>query len=172
MQDHATDRSVAQGQSASIPRPGDIMPELTLLSSGGERVRPSDHRGRRNLILVFCGPGDSGFVRRLLREFSQIHPEFVNEESQVMAIVQGPLSRAQQLRQSDSLPFPVLADESGRAHLLVGASGPEKRSAPAIYVIDRFGEIRHVIRAEPSGAASTAGEVLGWVRYISLECPE
>jgi peroxiredoxin len=64
--------------------------------------------------------GQSETVRRLLRKFSEIYSEFVSEEAQVLAVVQGSSNRAERLEQSDALSLPVLADEDDHAHLRVG----------------------------------------------------
>jgi len=172
MLDDHTDSASVQCRPAQLPAPGEIMPDLTLVSTGRANVRISDYRSRRNLILIFSGTGDSETVRRLLRDFSEIYSEFVSEEAQVLAVVQGSRDRAEQLERSDALSFPVLADEDGHAHLRVGVLGPEQNCTPVVYVVDRYGEIRHVSRAEESRGGLTPGEALDWIRYINLECPE
>ncbi len=172
MLDDHTDSASVQHRSAQLPAPGEIMPDFTLASPGGEHLRISDYRGRRNLILIFSGTGDSETERRLLRKFSEIYSEFVREEAQVLAIVQGPKDQVEHLKKNEGLPFPVLADAHNRAHLLVGASGAEQNGTPVVYVIDRYGEIRHVYHAEQPGHSPAAREALEWVRYINLECPE
>ncbi len=164
--------SRVQSPPAQIPVPGEIMPDLNLISTGRANVRISNYRSRRNLILIFSGTGYSETVRRLLRNFSEIYSEFVSEEAQVLAVVQGSRDRAEQLERSDAISFPVLADEDGHAHIRVGVLGPEQNCTPVVYVVDRYGEIRHVSRAEESRAGLTPGEALDWIRYINLECPE
>lgn len=172
MFDHHADSSGVQGQTVQLPVPGEIMPDFTLLSTGGESVRISDYRGRRNLILIFTGTGDCETVRRLLRQFSEIYSEFISEEAQVLAVVRGPSNRAEQLERSDALSFPVLADEDGHAHLRVGVLVPDQNCTIVVFVVDRYGETRHVFRAEESRVGLTPRGALDWIRYINLECPE
>jgi len=85
-----------------------MVPDFILVSTTRARVRISDYRGRRNLILVLCGKGDSDKIRSLLGQISKRYSEFATEEAQVLAVVQGAEFQAEHLKQSQSFPFPVL----------------------------------------------------------------
>ncbi|HEX5412525.1 MAG TPA: redoxin domain-containing protein [Terriglobia bacterium] len=151
---------------------GDIVPEFSLLSTAGACIRVSDYRGRRNLVLVFCGTGSSAPVRDLVRQVSEQYPEFVAEEAEVLALVHDAGDQAEDLDRGCNPPFPVLSDKSSHAHELFGFPQPDQQSFPVICVIDRFGELRHVSPAAESQRSDFARGILEWVRYINLECPE
>lgn len=161
-----------KNQITPLPVPGEIMQDFTLGSTRGTRVRLSDYRGRRNVILVFSGRGNSEMIRGLLQQVSEQYPEFVSEEAQVLAVVQGAKSGAEHLEQNRDLPFLILTDEESLVHNMAGALKSGEDYTPVVYIIDRYGEIRHVFRSEQSGPVCTAVEILDWVRYINLECPE
>ncbi|HET9177292.1 MAG TPA: redoxin domain-containing protein [Terriglobia bacterium] len=157
-----------------MPQPlvGQIVPEFTLLSTAGTWVRVSDYRGKRNLILIFCGAGNSASVRWVVRLVSELYAEFAAEEAEVFALVHGAGDEAEDLERSCNPLFPVLPDKERRAHELFGVRSSERHCFPAVCVIDRFGELRDVSRPAESQRSSFARDILEWVRYINLECPE
>lgn len=147
---------------------GEMMPDFALVSMNGRRVRISDYRGRSNLVLVFCARGNSKETRSFLRQVFEQRWEFEGEEAQVLVIVRQSKDLSDILK---DLPFPVLRDKEGHAHDLAGVAANERNFRPVIYVVDRYGEIRHVCRAGDASHTG-AGAILDWVRYINLECPE
>lgn len=157
-----------------MPQPlvGEIVPEFTLLSTAGAYVRASDYRGKRNLILIFCGAVNSASARRVVHQVSELNAEFVAEEAKVFAVVQGAGDEAEDLDGSCNPPFPILLDKDWHAHELFGVRSSEQHSLPAVCVVDRFGELRHVSRAAGSQPSGFVRDILEWVRYINLECPE
>jgi peroxiredoxin len=147
-------------QITPLAVPGEIMPDFTLVSTRGTRVRLSDYRGRRDVVLVFSGRGNSEMVRGLLQRVSEQYPEFVSEETQVLAVVQGAKGVAELLEQNRDLPFLVLTDEESRVHNMAGALKSADDYTPVVHVIDRYGEIRHVFRTEQFEPVCTAAEIL------------
>jgi len=155
-------------QTNRLPSAGEMMPDFALVSMNGRRVRISDYRGRSNLVLILCASGNSKETRSFLQEVFGRRSEFEGEEAQVLVIV---LKADDQAELRRNLPFPVLQDEEGHAHELGGMAANEKDFTPVIYVVDRYGEIRHICRQGMPSCANV-GAILEWVRYINLECPE
>jgi thioredoxin-dependent peroxiredoxin len=151
---------------------GEIVPDFALLSTMGARVRVSDYRGKRNIILIFCGAGRSKSVRSLVRQVSELYAEFVAEEAEVFAVVRGAGGEAEDLKCNCDPPFPVLVDRENRAHDLFGSPASGQDFLPLVCIVDRYGEVRHISRAGEPEASFGAPEILDWVRYINLECPE
>jgi len=158
--------------TSQYPAPGEMMPDFELVATNDTHVRVSDYRGRRHLVLIFIGLGNSDTARDLLRRFSKQYAEFDREDAQVLVIVRGDKVRAENLGPDGSFPFPVLLDDGSRVHDMVGASKPEAECRPVVCLIDRYGEFRQEFRAEGLPAADTVEAILDWVRYINLECPE
>lgn len=156
----------------AVPLVGEIVPDFALFSTGGARVRISDYRGKRNLALIFCGTGCSESVRSLLCQVSELYSEFVAEEAEVFAVVRGAGPEAEHLERSCALPFHVLVDKEKHAHDLFGAPSLGRDSLPVVCVVDRYGEVRHVLRGAQVQGSCAAQDILEWVRYINLECPE
>lgn|SRR5574337_1306340 len=170
MPEHSAETDRRQDQTTGILLPGGMMPDLAFVSATGRRLRISDYRGRRNLVVVFCGNGKSNAARNLLEQIFRSYSEFESEEAQALAVVQAAGQPPGNFVQGGACPFPVLYDEGGHGHELAGVSAADS-DAPVVLVVDRFGEIRHAGRAGQPGSIN-AEDVLDWVRYINLECPE
>ena len=151
---------------------GEIVPDFVLLTREGTSVRISDYRGKRNLVLIFCGAGISGPVRSLLRDVSESYREFAAEEVELFAVVQGADYKDEDLDRGGTLAFPFLLDRLGHVHDLFGAPASAQDLFPLAGIVDRYGELRHVSRVGDPGGPFGAHEILDWVRYINLECPE
>lgn len=155
-------------QATRPPSAGEMMPDCTLVSMNGKRIRVSDYRGRRNLVLIFCARDNSKEIRSFLRQVFEQRSEFEGQEVQMLVIVLDADEKSEFLL---NLPFQVVRDEKGHAHDLAGVAGNEKDFRPVVYVVDRYGEIQHVWRDIDASCANVA-TILDWVRYINLECPE
>ncbi len=128
-------------------------------------IRPSDYRQRRNLVLVFLGePADRSSLP-VLRDLAGHYAAFQSATAEVLVVVRGPAGDADALRRRLRLPFPVLADPAGAAHQVFGAR-------PAVFVADRFGEIYHAERLTGRADHPAARELLEWLDYIEMQCPE
>lgn len=149
------------------PNTGQRVPDFDLPSSAGRRVATSSYRGRRNLVLAFVGKPAADAARALLTTLAAHYPEFAEEEAEVLAVIQGSIQEAERAKRQDTLPFPLLADEEGTVHRSFGAL-----ASAAIYITDRFGEIFGVYRTGAGEPLPTAEEMLDWLRFIGLQCPE
>jgi peroxiredoxin len=140
-----------------------MLPETTLTAVDGRPVSFSEYRHSRNLIVALLGgPGEvnaSQLVPQLKTEYGAIK----EAAAEVLIVLRGSPGDAAAAARALSLPFPVLADEDGRAHARFGA--------PAAYVADRFGEIHFQAHAA-DGPLPSALDLLGWLNYIELLCPE
>jgi peroxiredoxin len=164
--------SCEENRRAPISAPGEIMPDFSLVSTDGKRIRISDYHGRRHLILIFIGLGNSEMARELLRQLADRYSELASEDAQVLMIVQRGKGESKNLGQGPGLSFPVLIDDDSRIHNMMGALKPEELRAPIVCIVDRYGEIRHEFHVESSRVVYAADTILDWVRYINLECPE
>ncbi len=146
------------------------LPDFTLASTTGERVRISDYRGRRNLVLLFTGDSWEASLVRLISSLAEHYAAFRSEEAEILLIACGPFERAEEL--SRALPFPVLWDPCGVVHRKYGAVTEEGRMRAALYVADRYGEICLVVQAADGQPLPSAEHILSWVRFAEAQCPE
>ena len=154
------------------PHTGQRVPDFALPSSAGQGVATAAYRGRRNLVLTFIGKPAGHNARALLAELAAHYSEFAEEEAEVLAVVGGSVAEAGWIKSSDALPFPVLADEDGAVHRTFGALASDGGHVAAIYITDRFGEIFAAYRTGEGHPLPTVEEILDWLRFIGLQCPE
>lgn len=163
--------SVVNGPQAR-PRKGQLIRDFTLTSSVGQPISLSDYRGRSNLLLAFAGGEDCSPDLRILAEIAADYGRFLDEQTQVLAIMQCPQEKAARLKEQANLPFPLLVDEDGRIHRSVGAADNDGHPASAIYITDRFGEVFAVYRAAEGQPMPDLQEIVRWLAFINSQCPE
>ncbi|NPV07936.1 MAG: redoxin domain-containing protein [Anaerolineae bacterium] len=156
----------------SLPAVGERMPGFRLPSSDARRVDRDDYRGRHNLVVVFSGGHEEGAASALLRKLASREEDLELERALVLLVIPRSEAGALAFARRARLPFSVLADESGEAHLAVGAAGPEGELRPAVFVLDRWGTVYARFLPEGEEGWPEAGDILGWLEYIQIQCPE
>ncbi|MDA8218873.1 MAG: redoxin domain-containing protein [Dehalococcoidales bacterium] len=155
------------------PRPGAMLPYFKLPSAQGKMIDPVQYKQRRNLLLVFVHDQACDACRNVLRAFAQHYDYYKEEEAEVLAIAAVSQEEARRMVDDLALPFPVLADEDGAVHRLYGAVASEATPGAAVYLADRFGEIRERWLAGKTEHTLPAQEdVLEYLRFIGYQCPE
>jgi peroxiredoxin len=140
-----------------------MLPETTLTLGDGRRISLSDYRHSRNLIVAFLGARGEAQTSSLVPQLKTEYGAIKEAAAEVLIVLRGSPGDAASAARALALPFPVLADEDGRVHARFGA--------PAAYVADRFGEIHFQAHAA-DGPLPSALDLLGWLNYIELLCPE
>jgi peroxiredoxin len=154
------------------PGKGQLIRDFTLISSLGQPISLSDYRGRSNLVLIFAGGEDGNSDIKILAEIATDYAGFLDEQTQVLAIVQCTREKAARIKAETNLPFPLLVDEDGRIHRHTGAADNDGQPATAIYVTDRFGEVFAVYRAAEGQTMPDVREIVTWLAFINSQCPE
>jgi len=146
---------------------GEMLPDVSMLSVFGQRVRISDHRGHRALILLLMGESQNAALWELLRALAERYAEIRQEEADVLAIVPGSREAVEALVRARSFPFPLLVDEDRRAHRLYGV-----RESGGLFIADRYGEIYFAGMVVEGRPLPSVEEILSWVRFTEAQCPE
>ena len=154
------------------PVKGQLIRDFTLISALGRPVSLSDYRGRSNLVLVLAGGRARSPDLEILTEIAANYAQFREEQAEVLAILQCGRDRAARIARQTGLPFSLLADEDGRFYRAAGAEDRYGRPAAAIYVTDVFGEVFAVYRTAEGQAMPSAQEILKWLSFINMQCPE
>ncbi len=161
----ASTKVLAGASTPSYPGRGDLLPDIVLGSTDSKPVRPSDFKGRSNLILTLAGAtGDE-----LLEAIARRHRDFTEETGLVIAVLRCSPGEAERLKRRNGWPFLVLADPDGKSHQRLGA---ERHDATATYVTDRWGEIYLARRTGHGDARPEEDDILEWLKFINLQCPE
>jgi len=104
---------------------GDLAPDFSLPSDGGEVVRLSELRGTR-VILFFYPKDDTSGCTKEACGFRDAMPAIQERGATVLGISPDPVSSHERFRNKYSLNFPLLADEEHRVALAYGAWGAKK----------------------------------------------
>lgn len=152
-----------------VQRPGFMIRDFTLTSSGGESIRISGFRGRSNLAVVF--PGYSDAMRVFLAELVRHGCDFSDQDTTALVVVpHGPEVRA--IPTPANSPIVVLYDETHRVYRLSGAIDEDGRPMPLVYLTDRFGEIVSTYVAPGHSMPPGVDEMLSTLEFVNHQCPE
>ena len=149
-----------------------VIPSFYLPSAQGATVGPRTYQRRRNLVLFFFHDGQCRVCKELLVELAQRYHDFHDANAEVLAISTVSADQARKIVDDLRLPFPLLYDLAGtivdRFTYFDPATG---RPVPVIVVTDRFGAVYSTIQVDET-QPPTAEDVLAWLRFIELQCPE
>lgn len=145
---------------------GFLMPFVALRTADGERVTLGEHDARRNLVVVLRGDGGpDDATAALLVELAASSARLVAEEARVIVIDAGDVPPS---APSDWLLFGTAPSLYARLDC-VSADG---RPRGGLFVTDRFREIYVAFREGGRGWPPTVDEVLSWLVFIGIQCPE
>lgn len=132
------------------PRPGHLIRDYQLKDTSGRTVMLSDYSGKANLVLITSDRSVNPDT--LLNELDNEAARLREYETQVLVVTS-------QMEGHDFRNVRILLDERGEALRDLGSS--------AVYITDRFREVIHRFDKLP-----TLGEILGWVEFTAMQCPE
>lgn len=152
-----------------VYQPGQRLLDFSLPSTLGHPIRISDFRNRVNLVVMICAPQSIEALYPILADLNLVNSELVTENTQALVVLPVSLDEAEQLHDEFSLTYPLMADADGkvtREMIQVHQPGLE------MYILDRYGEIYAVERIETGGHLPESREILDWVRFMEIQCPE
>ena len=100
------------------------------------------------------------------------YARFLDEQTQVLAILQCTRKKQPELRQEATCPFLCWSMRMGEYIAHAGAADNDGHPATAIYITDRFGEVFAVYRAAEGQTMPDAQEIVTWLAFINSQCPE
>ncbi|MHA2225099.1 MAG: peroxiredoxin [Candidatus Hodarchaeales archaeon] len=139
-------KEIIQGETSL--KVGDVAPDFTLPSQNGKKIRLSDYKGKKNVMLAFYPQDFTPVCSHQLPSYSKQIDKFEELNTQVLAI--GVASIPVHIAWIDSLEglnFPLLADwvpageVSKKYDAFIPRIGFGKR---AIFIIDKKGIIRYI----------------------------
>ncbi|MEM9351892.1 MAG: redoxin domain-containing protein [Planctomycetota bacterium] len=147
----ASARSPFWDELESNSTPPEEIGELEFVDTAGERVKVSDYRGKKNVVLVFTR-GFSGmlcpFCRTQSSRLVANYEEFVSRDAEILLIYPGGTEKLETFKQAavaehedvDEVPFPILLDDGLDAvnFLNIGAA----LALPSTYILDKSGGVR------------------------------
>lgn len=126
------------------PQVGEVAPDFKLKGPGGQPVTLSEHRGHKNVVLVFYPLAFSPVCAHQLPEIQTEIGHFEALDAQVLGISVDSWYANQEFARKLRLTFPLLSDFDHQASEAYGVYMPEKRySGRAVFVVDRQGRLAH-----------------------------
>ncbi|MCW5854243.1 MAG: redoxin domain-containing protein [Anaerolineae bacterium] len=157
--------------TVTYPATGQMLPDFHLPTVDGRRIRLSDYRNRRNIVLIVL-KGLSAGTDRLLSEVTQAAEELADDNAQALVVVEGPIQAAQSLQQMYRLPFPVLADSVGAVAPLLGPDETGNSPCLAVHIASRSSRVYWSVWLGPDDRPPTVKDIRGWLEFIEIQCPE
>ncbi len=150
-------------------------PSFRLPTNQGKSFSPDDQRGWGNLVLFFAHDRSCPICQAALQEFAARRIEYGAVEAKVVPILPSSAAQVAAL----TYPFPVLADPDGIARArYAGLVGMEERSAGSahdpvmFFVLDRYGAPYAAGVLDEPDDPDLQAELLEWLDFIEIQCPE
>ncbi len=124
---------------------GDLAPDFSVLTNGGNTFSLSACQGNHNVVLYFYPKDDTPGCTMEACNFASLFPEFSAEDTIIAGVSLDSVVSHDRFAKKHDLPFRLLADENGEVCNLYGVL-PEGSTCPerVTFVIDKTGRIAHI----------------------------
>lgn len=124
---------------------GDRAPDFELEAAPGERIRLSDFRGRKNVVLFFYPKDETAGCTVEACRFRDSHAEFLATGAEVLGVSRDSLDSHDRFKSRHNLPYRLLSDPRGEVAARYGLSKALGLFPGRVtFVIDAEGIIRHI----------------------------
>jgi len=148
------------------PASGQMLKPFALPAADDRQVRSWDYQQRRNLVLLLHHGLGCAACRASLRDLAAEATRMRATEAVLLAIGPDDPEATRQLAADLDRSVLLLSDPSGSVATRQGLT------VPAVVVTDRFGEIWASWPGGDEHRLPSPAEVLDWLRYIGVQCPE
>src|SRR5215831_10163217 len=123
---------------------GDAAPEFDLSDSSGKRVRLSDFRGKKSVVLYFYPKDDTPGCTKEACSFRDQYEAFKDAGAEVIGVSSDSEASHRKFADKHRLPFTLVADTSGEVRKRYGVPATLGLLPGRVtFVIDRGGVVRH-----------------------------
>lgn len=152
-------------------------PRFCLESLQEGRICAEQYNEERQLVLVFTHDGDCQACLEMLRFFAAHVKEYAAVDAQILALIPEEAGELEKVPGLAELPFPLLADPDGKVRALYAGLMDESlvdEDDLLLYVLDIYGApySAYVSAEKDLNQGALHGEVLSWLEYIGMQCPE
>ena len=128
---------------------GDAAPEFDLTDAAGKRVRLSDFRGKRNVVLYFYPKDDTPGCTKEACSFRDSYQSFTDAGAEVIGVSSDDGASHQKFAEKFHLPFTLASDTGGSVRKRYGVPATLGLLPGRVtFVIDRDGIVRHVFNSQ------------------------
>ncbi len=143
---------------------GDAAPDFDLPDASGRRVRLSDFKGQRGVVLYFYPKDDTPGCTKEACSFRDSYEAFREAGAEVIGVSSDSAASHRSFAEKYRLPFVLVADAGGELRKRYGVpSTLGLLPGRVTYVIDRESIVRHVFNSQLQ-AAKHVGEALAALR--------
>ncbi len=129
---------------------GDVAPDFELEDQGGKKVKLSQYRGRKNVLLAFFPFAFSPVCTNELGELKEKEESILKLDTQILAASVDSTWTQKAFAKDLGVKFPVLSDFGRKAVALYGAYYEDKGFAKrTVFVIDKQGKVVYKRQYEP-----------------------
>jgi peroxiredoxin len=127
------------------PSVGDVAPDFELSDTQKQRVRLSDLKGQKNVVVLFV---PAAFTRTCTGELCSLRDDlsqYQNEGTQLLVVSTDPTAPQRKWAEEQGFDFPLLSDfwPHGAVAQLYGVFDPEVGTAlRGTFIVDREGVVR------------------------------
>ncbi len=128
---------------------GDAAPEFDLPDATGKRVRLSDFRGKRSVVLYFYPKDDTPGCTKEACSFRESYEAFRDVGAEVIGVSSDSEASHRKFAEKFRLPFTLVADAGGAVRKRYGVPATLGLLPGRVtFVIDRDGIVRHVFNSQ------------------------
>lgn len=144
---------------------GDPAPHFNLRDVAGRPVMLYDFYGTAHVVLAFLPAGDAAAAAAIAGSLRDAASRWRGAGAEIIAVYPGTAEAARAFSEAAGVGYPLLVDDDGSVCREYGAVPGGAASPPSLYLVDRQGDIRLVVKAaEPAtlgGAIDAALRSLG-----------
>jgi thioredoxin-dependent peroxiredoxin len=130
-------------------REGDVAPDFSLLSQGGETVALHEFRGAKHVVLYFYPRDFTMGCTAEAKAFSESYQELVGKGAEVIGVSSDSTERHREFADECGVSFRLLSDPGGKVRAAYGATGALGLIPGRVtFVIDRAGVVRKVFSSQ------------------------
>jgi len=136
----------------SFPKIGNLAPAFTLQNQRGEKIKLSDFRGKKNVVLYFYPKAMTPGCTVQACGIRDTRAQFDKLDTVVLAVSPDPVVRLQRFEDKQNLNFDLLSDEDHAVTEKYGAWGLKKfmgREFMGVlrttFIIGKDGRLKHVM---------------------------
>lgn len=142
------------------------LPDVKLPAAPGGLPTPLRPPGRISPVVVLVDDAGCDACRAWLHRLAAASADIGEWDGRVILVVPAPPDQAIRITDDATKHFTILADPDRTLAARLGIS------APAVVIADQYGEIHHAAPAGDAHDFPEPSEVVGWLRYLAVQCPE
>src|ERR1019366_712132 len=158
--------------TSSLPlEKGQIIPAFALPGTDGMPHGPWDYKQREHLVVIVIRSVTTDAERALIHTFATHYTDFRAEYCAILTLTAGAVITNLQAQEQLRLPFPLLADPTGRIIQRYTDWDPATRTVkPCIVLADRYNALYAQWHADNEADLPSVKELLEHLQYMNTLC--